>query len=135
VVRKVFEFEATLYSETPEFEIKGEVFYCRPTDDLSSIEVLDYLAGLTGGGGIARIQTMIKLFNEFIPEGDVPRFRKTVKDKKVPLSTLNEIAGWVLDEYLNFPTRAAEQSSNGSTTAAPPNVDVSTPPPDETSTS
>lgn len=132
MTRKVFEFVEAQGSETPEFEIRGEVFYCKSTDDLSSIEVLDYLAGLTGGDGVRRIQTMLKLFNEFIPEGDIPRFRKTVKDTKVPLATLNEIAGWVLDEYLNFPTRAAEQSSNGSVTDGSPSEAVSTPPPDAT---
>lgn len=135
MTRKVFDFEETQGSETPEFEIKGEVFYCQPSTEVSSLDVLDYIAGLTGDSGIARIQTMIRLFNAFIPTGDVERFRKTVKDKRVPLATLNDIASWTLDEYLNFPTRAAEQSSNGSAAADSPNVGAYSPPPAETSTS
>lgn len=135
MARKVFDYEETRGSETPEFEIKGEVFYCQPTEEVSSLEVLDYIAGLTGDSGIARIQTMIRLFNAFIPEPDVERFRKTVKDKRVPLPVLSDIASWTLDEYLNFPTRAAGQSSTGSAPAEPPNEAVSSVPPDETSTS
>jgi len=135
LTRKVFDFEEQQGSETPEFEIRGEVFYCQPSEEVSSLDVLDYIAGLTGDSGIARIQTMIRLFNAFIPADDVERFRKTVKDKRVPLATLSDIASWTLDEYLLFPTRVAEQSSNGSSPAAPLSVDVSTPPPDETSTS
>jgi hypothetical protein len=135
MTRKVFTYEPVADSETPEFELAGEVFYCQPTDEVSSLDVLDYIAGLTGDSGLTRIQTMIRLFNAFIPEGDTDRFRKTIRDKKVPLPVLSDIASWTLDEYLNFPTRAAEQSSNGSPPAAPPNGDASTPPPDETSTS
>lgn len=135
MARKVFDYEPAVDSETPEFELAGEVFYCQPSEEVSSLDVLDYIAGLTGDSGVTRIQTMIKLFNAFIPEGDIDRFRKTIRGKRVPLSVLSDIASWTLDEYMLFPTRAAEQSSNGSLPDAQPNVDVSLPPPDETSTS
>lgn len=135
MARKVFEFTAPADSETPEFELAGEVFHCLPTAEVSSLDVLDFIAGLTGDSGITRIHTMLKLFNTFIAEDDTERFRKTIKDKQVPLPTLSDIASWVLDEYMNFPTRAAERSSNGSSPDAQPNGDVSSPPPDETSTS
>jgi hypothetical protein len=132
MARKVFDYTPPVGSETPEFEVAGEVFHCLPTGDVSSLDVLDFIAGLTGDSGVVRIQTMIKLVDTFIAADDVERFRKTVQDKRVPLPTLSDIASWVLDEYLNFPTRAAGQSSNGSVSAAQPNVAASSPAPDAT---
>jgi len=46
MARKVFDFEEQQGSETPEFEIRGEVFYCQPSEEVSSLDVLDYIAGL-----------------------------------------------------------------------------------------
>lgn len=132
MARKVFDFTAPTDSETPEFELAGEVFHCQPVADVSSLDVLDYVAGLSGDSGTLRIQTTLRLFNAFIDTGDADRFRKTIKEARVPVPTLADIASWVLDEYLNFPTRGAGQSSNGSAPDAPPSGDVSTPPPDAT---
>lgn len=135
MARKVFTYEPPADSDTPEFELAGEVFHCQPVADVSSLDVLDYVAGLSGDSGTLRIQTMLRLFNAFIAADDVDRFRKTIKEARVPVPTLADIASWVLDEYLHFPTREAGQSSNGSVPAAQPNVDVSSPAPGETSTS
>jgi hypothetical protein len=130
---KVFEYEPTT-TKPPEFTLAGEIFVCASADDVSSMDVLDYLAGMTGGSGITRIQTIVALFKQFIPEGEMERFRKTVRTGKVPLSVVNDIASWTLDEYLGFPTPAAEsQSSNGSPAAVSSNVDGSSVPPDVTS--
>lgn len=130
--RKVFEYEPPKDSQTPEFEVAGEVFHCQPTAEVSSLDVLDYVAGMTGESGVGRIQSMLRLYNTFIAEGDAERFRKTVKAKQVPLTTLSEIASWVLDEYLRFPTQGDGQSSNGSTPDVQPSEAVSSPPPDAT---
>jgi len=83
MARKVFEYQETQDSETPRVrDPGGSVLLQTDRRPVPSLEVLDYLAGLTGGDGVARIQTMMKLFNEFIPEGDIPRFRKTVKTRR-----------------------------------------------------
>lgn len=130
---KEFEYTPTA-TKPPEFKLAGEVFVCAPVDDVSSMDVLDYIAGMTGESGIGRIQTIVALFKQFIPDGDMERFRKTVRTGRVPLSVVSDIASWTLDEYLAFPTQAAEPpSSPGSTAAGSPNVAASSVPPDVTS--
>lgn len=132
MARKVFEYEPAVESETPEFEVAGEVFHCVATAEMSSLDVMDAVAGLTSGDGSTRISWVMKLFNTFIAADDVERFRKTVQSANIPIPTLNEIASWVLNEYLRFPTPEDRQSSNGSQPAASSNGDVSSPPPDAT---
>lgn len=134
MARKVFDIPELEEqpARQPEFTLGGEDFDCIPDTEMSSLDVLDYLAGLSSGTGISRVQTISKLFNHFIGEDDVERFRKVIRERKIPLTTLNDIASWVLDEYLAFPTREDASSSNGSPPAGPPNVDGSSPPPDAT---
>lgn len=134
MARKVFDIPDTAEQppRQPEFTLGGEDFDCIPDTEMSSLDVLDYLAGMSSGTGISRVQTVSRLFNHFIPEGDVERFRKTIREKKIPLTVLNEIASWVLDEYLSFPTREDAQSSDGSLPGSRPSGDGSSPPPDAT---
>jgi hypothetical protein len=129
---KVFEFTPTAQPvQPPQFALAGEEFTCISGDQLSSLDVLDYIAGMSGESGLVRIQTMVRLFREFIPAADMDRFRKTITTNRVPLTTLSDIASWTLDEYLNFPTQAAEQSSSpGSSAAESPSVDDSSVPQD-----
>jgi hypothetical protein len=135
VPRKVFNFDPPKRTETtPEFEVGGGVFHCRAVHDVSSLDVLDYIAGLTGSNGIQRIRTMLQLFNAFIPEQDAERFRETVRGNQIPAPVLYDIASWLLDEYLNFPTRGDEPSSTGTPPAAQPNGDDSSPQPAGTTT-
>lgn len=132
--RKVFTVEPSGPPAAPDFELAGEVFYCVTDEELSSLDVLDYVAALTGRNGIARIQAMVELFDTMLPAGDTERFRKTVKDNRVRLPLLNEIATWVLDAYLHFPTQEeASPSSNGSSDGSSSNEAVSSVPPDVTS--
>lgn len=157
MARKVFEIEdgTTQPPVEPEFELGGQVFKCVPDTQLSSLEVLDYIAGMVDDNGLARIQTMIKLFATLIREddeitavgtleaGDVPvivtpssrdRFRETIRVKRVRLPVLSDIASWLLDEYLRFPTPAPEPpSSNGSTPGASSNGATSSGQPASTS--
>lgn len=131
---KEFDYEPAA-TKPPEFRLAGEEFICASVEDVSSMDVLDYIAGLTGGSGIERIQTVVALFKHFIPEGDMERFRKTVRAGKVPLPVLSDIASWTLDVYLGFPTPEGEQpSSNGSAADVSPSVAGSSVPPDVTST-
>lgn len=137
MARKVFEFESRQSIVQPEFEIGGEVIQCVDDAQLSTLDVLELIAGLTGGSGLTRLQTMVRLFDVMIRKDDAitkdgsdgpttvvvgssaDRFRNVIRGKRVPLDVLNDIASWVLDEYLRFPTQADPQpsapSSNGST--------------------
>jgi len=106
--------------------------------------VLTYVADMTGKDGLKRIQAVVNIFQVFIPgdDGKVPedgvgkfepssrqRFESLIKRRRVRLSLLFEIASGVLDDYLAFPTKAAESpSSNGSSPAALSSVAVSSEP-------
>ena len=122
------------------FKLAGEEFVCKGEGDISSLDVLGYVAGMTGDNGLKRIKAIVDIFAAFIPgdDGHVPgeqpapsgepdvfkpssrqRFESLIRRRKVRLTLLFEIASYVLDEYLRFPTReAASQSSNGSSTEA-----------------
>ena len=128
----------------PEFKIDDEVFVCKGEGDVSSLDVLTYVADMTGSDGLKRIQAVVNIFQAFIPDDDgkVPedgvgkfepssrqRFESLIKRRRVRLSLLFEIASGVLDDYLAFPTRAAESpSSNGSSPAVLSSVAVSSEP-------
>jgi hypothetical protein len=128
----------------PEFKIDDEVFVCKGEGDVSSLDVLTYVADMTGKDGLKRIQAVVNIFQVFIPDDDgkVPedsigrfepssrqRFESLIKRRRVRLSLLFEIASGVLDDYLAFPTRAAESpSSNGSSPAVLSSVAVSSEP-------
>jgi hypothetical protein len=135
---KEFEIEAAPDAAPPEFKLGGEEFVCKGEGAVSSLDVLGYVAGMTGDNGLKRIQSVVAIFAAFIPDDDgTPeidqdgkrqpfrpssrqRFESLIKRRKVRLALLFEIASYVLDEYLAFPTREeASQSSNGSSTAAP----------------
>jgi hypothetical protein len=155
MTRKVFEVDEDddRPPVQPEFQLGAEVFVCKSDREVSSLDVLDFIAGLTGDSGTERIRTVLRLFAFFLPADDgtpsveaadgveaspgtpssMERFRDTVRRRRVRLVTLNDIASWVLDEYLRFPTEAAPPSSNGSTSAASSSVAVSSVPPDSTS--
>jgi hypothetical protein len=157
--RKVFEVQEDRPPVRPEFELGGEVFVCKTDADVSSLDVLDAIDGLTGEDGLQRLKTMLRVFREWIPPDDgVPaimdkddptkeispgepssmeRFRNVIRGKRVTLETLNDIASWVVNEYLRFPTETEPDgpSSNGSTAAASSNAAGSSPAPALTSTS
>lgn len=118
----------------PEFKLAGEEFVCKGEGDISSLDVLKYVAGMTGSDGLQRIRSVVDIFNVFIPGDDgTPdtgdgvfkpssrqRFESLIKRRKVRLTLLFEIASGVLDDYLAFPTREeGSQSSDGSSTGAP----------------
>ena len=131
MARKVFEFEEKPATVAPEFELAGEVFHGVADTELSTLDVLDYITGL-GAGGITTLRTAAELFDTMIEPGDLDRFRKTLKTARVPLSPLAEVASWLLNEYLRFPTQEVGQSSNGSATDGSPSPVVSLVPPDAT---
>jgi hypothetical protein len=157
MARKVFEVDEGQPPVKPEFELAGEEFTCKTDSDVSSLDVLDAIEGLTGEDGLQRLKTMLRVFREWIPPDDgVPaildqdgkvvkegepssmeRFRDVIRGKRVKLETLNDIASWIVNEYLRFPMETASDgpSSNGSTAAASSSVAVSSPEPDSTSTS
>jgi len=138
----VFEVNEDAPPVRPEFDLGGETFVCKTDADVSSLDVLDAIDGLTGEDGLQRIKTMLMVFREWIPSDDgVPaildaedptkvvdagtassmeRFRMVIRSKRVRLETLNDIASWVVNEYLRFPTETEPggPSSNGSTAAA-----------------
>lgn len=136
----------------PEFTLGEQDFDCTPDDQVSSLDLLGKVAAFTGGSGIERIQAMVAIFAEFIPSDDgqdaveetgtpgeegyreprpaikstQERFNDVVRAQRVPPEMLGEIASWVLNEYLNFPTQEENpqsgQSSNGSTTGLSSNA-------------
>ena len=131
-----FEIEEEPDAAPPMFKLAGEEFVCKGEGAISSLDVLGYVAGMTGDNGLKRIKAIVDIFNAFIPDDDgtpdtgddkVPfkpssrqRFESLIRRRKVRLTLLFEIASYVLDEYLRFPTReAASPSSNGSSTEAP----------------
>lgn len=157
MTRKVFDVGDTEYpTVSPEFELGGEVFVCKTDAEVSSLDVLDYIAGLSDSNGIEQLRTIVRMFREFLPTDDgvaevrdkeditrvvvkgqpstTERFRSTVREKRVRLVLLSDIASWVLNEYMRFPTAAASPSSNGSTSAASSSEVVSSPAPDSIST-
>lgn len=157
MTRKVFEVAETGQDTvSPEFELGGEVFVCKSDAEVSSLDVLDYIAGMSDENGLEQLRTVLRMFREFLPTDDgkpeirdkedptkiidpgapstMDRFRDTVRAKRVRLMLLGDISSWVLNEYMRFPTVAASPSSNGSTPAASSSGAVSSPAPGSTST-
>jgi len=133
MTRKVFEVEEQATGgRRPEFTLGGQDFDCIPEEDVSSLDLLDLIAGFTGDNGLARIQAMVQIFRQFIPADDgrpadgdaegtpssMDRFHTVVREKRVKLSLLSDIASYVLDEYLRFPTREASPQSTPSSTGS-----------------
>src|SRR5262249_36124336 len=46
------------------------------------------------------------------------RFRTVIRGKRVKLETLNDIASWVVNEYLRFPTETAPDGPSSNRSAA-----------------
>jgi hypothetical protein len=85
------------------FDVAGQTFICRPQIATGVVLRLGEIAGRSDderrGGEV--IKALRDFFQAALFPPDYARFNKMLDDPEIaiPLSTLNEIAGWLAEEY------------------------------------
>jgi hypothetical protein len=94
--------------EPVSFKLYGEDFHCRPA--LQGKVLLDMAANSNTDGNAG------KVINDFFAQALLPeshvKFEALINDpeKIVPVETLGEIVGWLVEEYSNRPTQEPSRS-------------------------
>ena len=90
------------------FKLYDEEFHCHPA--VQGKVLLDMAANSSSDGAAG------KVINDFFAQALLPesfdRFNALVNDTKkiVPVETLGEIVGWLVEEYSNRPTQEPQRS-------------------------
>jgi hypothetical protein len=86
------------------FEIAGQEFECRPA--LQGFELLMFIAE-SSDDSTSSVESMVGLFKRVMAKKEYDRFEKllTGKDVIIPISTLTDIAAWLIEEYTKRPTQ------------------------------
>lgn len=95
------------------FTLEGEEYYCRPA--LAGATLLKFVKEADSGDGGRSADALLGLFEKILYPDDFDRFQKLWDDpdRIVDITTLGEIASWVVGEYTNRPTQASSNSSDG----------------------
>lgn len=109
---KFKDFGASQVEELDEikFKLHGEEFVCRKA---MQGKVLLEVAGSFDGENVAGANEVIdKFFGAVLEEQSLKRFNDLLHDpdKIVPVETLGEITGWLVEQYSGRPTQESSDS-------------------------
>lgn len=85
-------------AEAPEFDLHGETFYCVP--EIQGAVLLDLIQAADGEGA-EQAGILTGVLTTVLLDESRERFDALThsKDRLVPLTTLAEIVGWLVEEY------------------------------------
>jgi len=105
--------------EPVEFDLNDQTFKCKPA--LQGAVLLEFVAKVDGDSGGAAANALYGFFKDAMEEDEYQRFRDYLKqpDLIIEMSTIGEIASWLVEEYTNRPTEGSELSDTGQPSPGP----------------
>jgi hypothetical protein len=99
--------------EPVSFALLGEEFQCRPAIPGSTL--LNFVAKADGANTSAAAGSIFAFFESALTPDDYIRFRALVDspERIVPMDTLSEIVGWLVEQYTERPTKRQSPSPDG----------------------
>lgn len=92
--------------------IRSDTFHATlPSDE--RLFVIAAVAGQEDGGGAAEAAAMMDLLRDCLPKKEFSILRSRMLDPEddVDLDMIQDIMGWLMEEWSNFPTQPAKDSS------------------------
>lgn len=107
------------------FSLNGEDFQCRPA--LPGAQLLDFVRRADAESGGAAAEAIVEFLEDSLEEADRERFTTMIRDPDVivEVETLGEIAGWIVEQYTNRPTKPRSRSVAGRTKTGRGSTDTS----------
>lgn len=96
------------------FDLGGEEFTCYP--EVQGKMILDVMRSAAEADeesrGMLMAVSVLDFFKKVMPPEEYERFEKLMEDPKriVPMDTLSDIMGWLIEEYTNRPTQPPSAS-------------------------
>ena len=111
---KDFGAATTVPNDPVVFAVDGEEFECVAA--VQGAAILDFVADAGSGDGSRAGQALVKFLRDVVIEDDKERFEQLINDPKriVPIETIGEICGWLIEQYSERPQTAPTPSSAGS---------------------
>lgn len=109
--------------EPVEFELNDQTFHCRPA--LQGAVLLEFVARADSESGGAQAGALYDFFKDCMEEAEYERFRAYLNqpDLIIEMTTIGEIASWLVEEYTARPTLRSENSGSGPSSAGPTSTD------------
>lgn len=97
------------------FSLHGEEFDCHP--NVQGAMLLRFIKEADSGDGSRASEALLGLFEKVLEPESFVRFNELWNDNNriVPIETIGEIAGWLIEEYTARPTKRSSSSSRGRT--------------------
>jgi hypothetical protein len=97
--------------EPLDFALNGQEFHC--VSAIPGAVLLDFVRRADSDSGGASASAITDFFRQVLAEEDRDRFTELVTDPEqiVELEILGEIAGWLVEQYSERPTREPSRSS------------------------
>lgn len=101
------------------FSLNGETFTCVPA--IQGTVLLEFVAAADSQDGGAAATALYQFFKDCMSASEYERFDRVLKNPEViiDMETIGEIAGWLVEEYTQRPTRQPATSASGQLTSGP----------------
>ena len=87
------------------FDLYGETFNCYK--QIHGVTLLRFVKQANSEEGAAAVEAMLGIFERVMPKAEYERFEELCNDdtKVVPVETLGDIIGWLMEIYAERPTK------------------------------
>ena len=109
--------------EPVEFDLNDQTFRCKPA--LQGAVLLEFVSKADSDSGGQAAGAMYGFFQDCMEEAEYERFREYLNrdDLIIDMSTIGEIASWLVEEYTARPTTPSGPSGTGQSSAGPTSTD------------
>lgn len=99
--------------EPIEFELNDQTFVCKPA--LQGAVLLEFVSNADSESGGAQAGALYKFFQDCMEPAEYERFQAYLNQPNliIEMTTIGEIASWLIEEYTARPTQPSESSAPG----------------------
>lgn len=111
--KKITDFEPV------DFELNGETFNCKRA--IQGAVILEFVSKADSESGGEAAGALWNLFSDVMEPDEYKRFHDYVngEDIIIEMTTIGEIAAWLIEEYTSRPTTGSESSDTGQLNSGP----------------
>ena len=105
--------------EPVEFDLNDQTFVCKRA--LQGAVLLEFVSNADSESGGAQAAALYGFFSDCMEPEEYERFRNYLNqpDLIIEMSTIGEIASWLVEEYTARPTQPSESSDTGQPSPGP----------------
>lgn len=109
--------------EPVEFDLNDQTFKCKPA--LQGAVLLEFVSKADSDSGGQAAGAMYSFFQDCMEESEYERFYEYLNrpDLIIDMTTIGEIASWLVEEYTARPTTQSGPSGTGPSSAGPTSTD------------